>query len=106
MEDYVQKMPKVCLKAFEEISRVGAAQGHKPHAWRNELASSHVIKAVGHLMDFLLGRVNERHLYHAMWRVCVAVAIVNRLAELNVKECLSYKPTLTESSDDPFDTVQ
>jgi hypothetical protein len=79
-------MPEECLWAFEEISKIGAAKGYSPDSWKLEHPFSHALKAAGHIMDFLLGRDQERHLYHAMWRVCAAVAVTINMRRMHVAE--------------------
>jgi hypothetical protein len=82
----IQEMPKECLDAFKEVSEIGVKQGHRPGSWRQEHPFSHILKGIGHLMDFMLGREEEKHLYHGMWRICAAVAVVKKLRSYNVVE--------------------
>lgn len=83
-EDYLPQMPPECLWVFNEISKIGASQGYKPDSWTFEHPMSHAMKAVGHVMDFLLGRKKEPHLYHAMWRICAATAMLIRMRKMGV----------------------
>jgi hypothetical protein len=71
------QMPPECIKAFNEVSKIGADQGYGPEDWLDESYYSHLLKGIGHLMDFLLRR-GAHHLAQGMWRVCAAVAVYER----------------------------
>ena len=71
------QMPKECIEAFEEISKVGAAKGYGPDSWRDINPYIHIMKGMRHLTSYLLGDNKEEHIKHAMWRICTAVAILS-----------------------------
>jgi hypothetical protein len=67
------------VKAFVEILQIlkyGKSKGYKPGSWRNEEFKHHLLKAKGHLMDYIyeIDR-GEDHLACALTRLAMAVAL-------------------------------
>ncbi len=83
---HLPTMPLECLNAFLEISKVGAAKGYTYDSWTKESILHHVAKAVGHTAKWMDYSTEEDHLLHAMWRICAAVALLQRKRVKNNKD--------------------
>ncbi len=83
---HLPTMPLECLNAFLEISKVGAAEGYTYDSWTKESILHHVAKAIGHITKWMNYSTEEDHLLHAMWRICAAVALLQRQRVKNSKD--------------------
>jgi hypothetical protein len=68
--------PIEAIAAIDEILLYGRSKGYKQASWRKESLDHHVLKAKGHLMDYIYGiDRGEDHLECALCRLAMAVSV-------------------------------
>lgn len=91
-EDFEKEYEEVLKLAKEALKKIllskDRMEKHAPYSWKDEQQDEHFHKAIRHILTYMIQRDgqqmddNEDHLALAITRLCMAVCVEDRAAEI------------------------